>query len=213
MMIDYLNLLGIERWQLKNSAPPAHPTQWNPLEQCVKQCTACGLHKTRTQTVFGTGNPKAKLMLIGEAPGAEEDRQGKPFVGKAGQLLTQMLRAIGLNREDVFIANILKCRPPNNRDPQPDEVEKCTPFLLQQLALIQPTLLVALGRISAHYLLNTTTPLSRLRGQLFSYGEQQTPLIATYHPAYLLRSPQDKSKAYVDLLKIRQLLNEEKHHV
>lgn len=197
----YLELLDIIRWELKN--PPAE-SAWEPLEQCVKQCAQCGLHQTRTQTVFGTGNRHARVMFIGEAPGAEEDRQGKPFVGRAGQLLTQMLRAIGLSRDEVFIANILKCRPPNNRDPQSAEVEKCTPFLRQQIALIKPDVLIALGRISAHFLLETTTSLSKLRGQVFRFND--TPLLVTYHPAYLLRTPQDKAKAYEDLKKIREFL-------
>ncbi len=198
---QYLELLDIIRWELKN--PPAE-NSWEPLEHCVKNCTQCGLHQTRTQTVFGTGNRQARVMFIGEAPGAEEDRQGKPFVGRAGQLLTQMLRAVGFTRDEVFIANILKCRPPNNRDPQPVEVEKCTPYLQQQIALIKPDVLIALGRISAHFLLNTTTSLSKLRGQVFRFND--TPLIVTYHPAYLLRTPSDKAKAYEDMKKIREFL-------
>jgi uracil-DNA glycosylase family 4 len=197
----YLELLDIIRWELKN---PPEDASWESLAQCVKDCTQCGLHQTRTQTVFGTGNQNARVMFIGEAPGAEEDRQGKPFVGRAGQLLTQMLRAIGFNRDEVFIANILKCRPPNNRDPQPAEVEKCTPFLRQQIAMIKPDVLIALGRISAHFLLDTTTSLSKLRGQVFRFND--TPLIVTYHPAYLLRTPADKVKAYEDLKKIREFL-------
>ena len=175
----YLELLDIIRWELKN---PPEDASWDTLAQCVKNCTQCGLHQTRTQTVFGTGNQNARVMFIGEAPGAEEDRQGKPFVGRAGQLLTQMLRAIGFSRDEVFIANILKCRPPNNRDPQPAEVEKCTPYLRQQIAMIKPDVLIALGRISAHFLLDTTTSLSKLRGQVFRFND--TPLIVTYHPAY-----------------------------
>ena len=197
----YLELLDIIRWDMKN--PPAIDVFEN-IEQCVKNCTRCGLYKTRTQTVFGTGNRKARVMFIGEAPGAEEDKQGKPFVGRAGKLLTQMLRAIGCSREDVFIANILKCRPPNNRDPQADEVEQCTPYLKEQIALIKPDVLVALGRIASHFLLNTTTSLSKLRGQVFKFNN--TPLLVTYHPAYLLRTPADKAKAYEDLKKIQEFL-------
>lgn len=227
----YLELLDIIRWKLKN--PPeieTNITQTSPIQintiinnrvensienklekksldeidQCVKDCTRCGLHKTRTQTVFGTGNPQAKIMFIGEAPGAEEDKQGKPFVGRAGMLLTQMLKGVGLAREEVYIANILKCRPPNNRDPQAQEVESCTPYLLEQMSLIKPQLLVALGRIASHFLLNTTTSLSKLRGQVLNFNH--TPLIVTYHPAYLLRTPQDKAKAYEDLRKISELI-------
>lgn len=181
-------------------------TLWNILEQEVKSCTACSLCKSRTQTVFGVGDKQAKLLIIGEAPGAQEDIQGKPFVGRAGQLLDAMLCAINLHRSQVFIANILKCRPPNNRDPDSEEVSKCTPFLQRQIALIQPSLILALGRISAHYLLNTTTPLSRMRGQQYHYGDQKTPLLVTFHPAYLLRSPREKAKAYEDLLKVVEFL-------
>jgi uracil-DNA glycosylase family 4 len=212
--LDYLSHMGIDRWQRRqqqSSLPQSsqndqHDTQnkLHKLGKIVSTCRACGLCETRTQTVFGSGSPAAKIMFIGEAPGAEEDKQGKPFVGRAGQLLTQMLKAIQLTREEVFIANILKCRPPQNRDPLPEEVAKCTPFLQQQIDLIQPKLLVALGRISAHYLLNTKTALTKLRGQLFEYNN--IPLLVTYHPAYLLRAPQEKAKAYEDLKKIQKIL-------
>lgn len=207
----YLKAMGIQQWQKRAiaSAPQdrAISSDWDGLRQCVESCTACGLHTTRTQTVFGVGNKQAKLMLIGEAPGANEDRLGEPFVGRAGQLLNAMLKSIGLEREQIFIANILKCRPPNNRDPSAQEVETCTPFLKQQIALIQPKLIVALGRIAAHFLLKTTSPLNSLRGNSFHYGELQTPLIVTYHPAYLLRSPKEKRKSYQDLLLISKLLS------
>ncbi|HEV2614802.1 MAG TPA: uracil-DNA glycosylase [Gammaproteobacteria bacterium] len=200
----YLELLDIIRWDSKNP-PEIEPfEEFEKIEHCVKNCTKCDLHKTRTQTVFGTGNRQARVMFIGEAPGAEEDKQGKPFVGRAGQLLTQMLRAVGFSRDDVFIANILKCRPPNNRDPQADEVEQCTPYLKEQIELIKPDVLVALGRIASHFLLNTTTSLSKLRGQVFKFNN--TPLLVTYHPAYLLRTPADKAKAYEDLKKIQEFL-------
>jgi len=169
------------------------------LRQQVANCTTCALHQTRTQTVFGVGNENANLMIIGEAPGFYEDQKGEPFVGRAGQLLTAMIKAIGFTRDDVYIANILKCRPPENRDPLANEVASCTPFLQQQINLVQPKLLLAVGRIAAHYLLNTKTSLESLRGKLHSYGDKQTPLIVTYHPAYLLRNPVDKRKAYVDL--------------
>jgi uracil-DNA glycosylase len=205
----YLNLLGIERWRVRTVPAeaikePIETDEWAELEQSVAKCTACDLHKTRTHTVFGTGNRQADLMFIGEAPGAEEDRQGKPFVGRAGQLLTEMLRSVGFSRDEVFIANILKSRPPGNRDPLPAEVAACIPFLKKQIQLIQPKLLVSLGRISAHTLLNSTTALSRLRGQTLVFD--QIPLIVTYHPAYLLRSPQDKAKAYEDLKRIRKMI-------
>ncbi len=179
---------------------------WKTLREEVAVCTRCPLHKTRTQTVFGTGNIHADLMFIGEAPGAQEDKQGEPFVGRAGQLLDSMLHSIGFNRQTIYIANILKSRPPNNRDPLPEEVAACTPFLTRQIALIQPKLLVALGRIAAHFLLNTTTPLSSLRGRTFNYGQSNIPLLVMYHPAYLLRSPQNKSKAYEDLCVVKATL-------
>lgn len=174
-------------------------SDWTSLEQKVAACTACSLCKTRKQTVFGVGSHQAKLLIIGEAPGAQEDLQGEPFVGRAGQLLDAMLRSIGLNRQHIYIANILKCRPPNNRDPEVSEVASCTPFLQQQIALLQPKLILAVGRIAAHYLLNTNTPLTRMRGQEYCYGENRTPLLVTFHPAYLLRSPREKAKAYEDL--------------
>lgn len=177
------------------------------LRQCVADCKLCPLHKTRTQTVFGVGNEKAKLMIIGEAPGFHEDQQGEPFVGRAGQLLNAMLQSIGFERSEIYIANILKCRPPNNRDPLPEEVMQCTPYLKQQIALIQPTVLCAVGRIAAHYLLDTTESLGRLRGKIHSYGEKKLPLFVTYHPAYLLRNPQAKADAYQDLLLLQNLIN------
>ncbi len=172
---------------------------WGPLREQVAACTACDLCKTRTQAVFGVGNTRAEWMVIGEAPGAEEDRQGEPFVGRAGQLLNAMLLAIGLPRETVFIANILKCRPPGNRDPKPEEVSKCLPYLSRQIALLKPKMLLAVGRIAAQNLLATDAPLARLRGKLHRFGDAGTPLVITYHPAYLLRTPGDKRKAWEDL--------------
>jgi uracil-DNA glycosylase len=165
----------------------------------VLSCTKCALHSTRTQGVFGVGNRRAEWLVIGEAPGAEEDRRGEPFVGRAGQLLNAMLLAIGLPREQVFIANVLKSRPPSNRDPKPEEVGACLPFLMRQIALLQPRLMLAVGRIAAQNLLATDMALGRLRGQVHYFGELNTPLIVTYHPAYLLRSPADKRKAWEDL--------------
>jgi DNA polymerase len=183
-------------WRLKNrkSAEP-----WIPLKAAVSGCTRCGLHQTRTQTVFGVGDENADWMLIGEAPGAEEDRLGEPFVGQAGKLLDNMLAAIGLSRrENVYIANVLKCRPPGNRNPAPEEVGKCTPYLLRQIELIQPKLIVAMGRFAAQTLLDTDASISSLRGRLHQYAG--VPLIVTYHPAYLLRTLEDKAKAWEDLL-------------
>ena len=193
---------------LHSNAAPTHLSQYdlNTLASCVASCTACGLHKTRTQTVFGVGNPHADLLIVGEAPGANEDRLGQPFVGRAGHLLDAMLKAIGFDRQQVYIANILKCRPPQNRDPSPEEVAQCTPFLTRQIELIQPKLILAVGRIAAHYLLKTTSSLTSLRGRLHQYGQPAIPLMITYHPAYLLRSPQEKRKAFEDLQKVSTLL-------
>ena len=169
------------------------------LKLTVADCTKCDLHRSRTQTVFGVGHPAAEWLIIGEAPGADEDRMGEPFVGRAGQLLTSMLRATGLAREEVFIANILKCRPPNNRDPQANEINHCSSYLRQQIELIQPKIILVVGRIAAQSLLNVDTPIGKMRGQKFIYQDTTIPVIATYHPAYLLRSPQQKRKAWEDL--------------
>ncbi len=178
---------------------------WAALQQRVAGCTACGLHSTRTQTVFGVGQRSAPWMVIGEAPGADEDRQGEPFVGRAGKLLNEMLRAIGLRRDEVYIANVLKCRPPNNRDPLPTEVEQCEPYLKRQVALVQPKIILAVGRIAAQNLLQTDITIGKLRGQQFSYAG--IPLVVTYHPAYLLRSPAEKRKAWDDLRFARHVLS------
>ena len=172
---------------------------WIELKQAVPACTACALHKGRTQTVFGVGDENADWLLVGEAPGAEEDRIGEPFVGQAGKLLDNMLAAIDLKRgANVYIANVLKCRPPGNRNPEPGEVERCTPFLKRQIALVRPKLIVAMGRFAAQTLLNTDATIASLRGRLHSYAG--VPLIVTYHPAYLLRNLPDKAKAWADLV-------------
>lgn len=178
--------------------PLTEHCDWKKLQQQVSGCTACNLHKTRTQTVFGVGNVSASWMVIGEAPGVSEDQQGEPFVGKAGMLLNEMLRAIKMRREDVFIANILKCRPPRNRDPSSEEVDACEPFLKQQVATIKPKIILAVGRVAAQNLLKTDTPIGRLRGKLHYYGD--IPVVVLYHPAYLLRSPLEKRRAWDDLL-------------
>lgn len=172
---------------------------WDALSQRVKHCTACGLRAGCIQTVFGVGNPQAELLVIGEAPGADEDRQGEPFVGRAGQLLNAMLLAMGFKREEVFIANILKCRPPSNRDPEAAEALQCEPFLLRQIELIQPRVILSAGRISAQNLLKTDIAVGKLRGRVHHFGAQQIPLVVTYHPAYLLRSPEQKAKSWDDL--------------
>lgn len=179
----------------------------NDLEkfnQQIKNCQLCELGSLRKKFVFGTGNPNAKIMFVGEAPGKDEDLQGKPFVGRAGQLLTMMLRAIGLKREDVFIANVLKCRPPNNRDPKPEEIDKCEPYLLKQIELISPSLIVALGRFGAASLLRSNMALGQMRKMDHKYND--VPLIVTYHPAALLRNPQWKKSAWEDLRKIATFL-------
>jgi DNA polymerase len=211
-----LKEMGIDIWISKtktktNDDSGAVTTSAHSLDGIKKQalaCTLCDLHKTRTNVVFGVGNEHAEVMFIGEAPGANEDLQGEPFVGRAGMLLNSMLKSIGLKREDVYIANILKCRPPNNRDPSPSEVKLCTPYLQQQIAIIKPKILIAVGRIAAQFLLNTTEPMSRLRGNIYQYGPQKIPLLVTYHPAYLLRSPSEKRKAYTDFLMIKKAISE-----
>jgi DNA polymerase len=184
------------------TAPSGAPTvtTWESLRAEVLTCTRCTLHTSRTQGVFGVGNREAQWLVVGEAPGAEEDRRGEPFVGRAGHLLDAMLRAIGLNRaNNVYIANVLKSRPPGNRDPKPEEVAACLPFLMRQIELLRPRVMLAVGRIAAQNLLATDVPLGRLRGKVHHFGELNTPLIVTYHPAYLLRTPGDKRKAWEDL--------------
>jgi DNA polymerase len=178
---------------------------WDALRARVAACTLCSLCATRTQTVFGVGNPNADWLIVGEAPGAEEDRRGEPFVGRAGQLLNSMLRAIGLAREEVYIANVLKCRPPGNRDPAPSESAQCLPYLERQIGLLRPKIMLAVGRISAQNLLKTAAPLARLRQQVHRFGVAQVPLVVTYHPAYLLRTPTDKRKAWEDLKFAREV--------
>lgn len=175
---------------------------WPTLRATVSGCRACALCETRTQAVFGVGDTQADLMVIGEAPGADEDRVGEPFVGRAGQLLTLMLQAIGFRRDQVFIANVLKCRPPGNRDPRPDEARQCEPYLLRQIELVAPRVILAVGRIAAQNLLRTDAPIGRLRGRWHRFGEPPRPLYITYHPAYLLRSPDKKGAAWQDLLEV-----------
>jgi len=181
---------------------------WQALEARVAACTRCSLHETRTRTVFGVGHRQADWMIIGEAPGQEEDRRGEPFVGRAGHLLDEMLRAVGLDRQSVFIANILKCRPPNNRDPSQDEAASCRDYLDRQIELVSPRLILAVGRIAAQHLLGTDAPVGRLRGRRHTLGASALPVIVTYHPAYLLRSPSQKRKAWQDLVLARQSLGE-----
>ncbi len=214
----YLDAMGIPVWISRDAAVPEAAVddavafdvaaEWRALEAQVAACTRCELHKTRTQTVFGVGSHEARLLIIGEAPGADEDRQGEPFVGRAGKLLNEMLRAIGLQRETVYIANILKCRPPNNRDPRPEEVVSCEPWLKRQIELLRPQVILAVGRIAAQNLLKREERIGAMRGQRYHYGDGEIPVVVTYHPAYLLRSPKEKRKAWEDLKRVRRLLSE-----
>ncbi len=216
LRLQYLHALGIDVWIPKannvqppcvmaNETPilaPALATEtatgdWQALETAVAGCTRCGLCSTRNQTVFGTGDRQADWLFIGEGPGQHEDEQGKPFVGNAGQLLTEMIRAIGLSRDAVFITNMVKCRPPGNRDPHSDEIASCHPYLQQQINLIQPKIIVALGRVAAQKLLKTEASLAQLRGKAHDFSG--IPLVVVYHPAYLLRSLLEKRKAWQDL--------------
>jgi uracil-DNA glycosylase family 4 len=225
---SYLVSMGIDLWEARDSVAPdcaGHGgaaaeagrspcadedrttadtgMDWDELKARVAKCSLCALHESRTGTVFGAGDRHAQWMIIGEAPGADEDRQGEPFVGRAGRLLNEMLRAIGLERGQVYITNILKCRPPGNRDPRPEEITRCDPYLRRQMELLQPRIILAVGRISAQVLLHTDRPLSRLRGRVHRHEGSGTPLIVTYHPAYLLRSPAEKRRAWDDLLLAR----------
>jgi uracil-DNA glycosylase len=221
---EYLRTLGLTPWVLRSvqpaeaaagaagaavSEPPLREDalDWGQLRARVAVCTRCVLSETRTQTVFGVGDQNADWLIVGEAPGAEEDRRGEPFVGRAGQLLNSMLRAVGLAREQVFIANVLKCRPPGNRDPAAGEAAECLPYLERQIALLRPKIMLAVGRIAAQNLLRTDAPLARLRQQMHSFGAARVPLVVTYHPAYLLRTPTDKRKAWDDLKFAREACN------
>ena len=188
------------------TASPA-PGALESIGAQVRDCRKCELHRTRTHTVFGVGRPDADCMFIGEAPGAEEDARGEPFVGRAGKLLDAMLAAIGLKRGDVYIANIVKCRPPRNRDPHTDEIAACSGYLRRQIEAVSPRLLVATGRVAAQSLLATTKPIGRLRGRTYRYGEDRLPVIVMYHPAYFLRSPLEKRKGWDDLVRLRAMLS------
>jgi uracil-DNA glycosylase family 4 len=231
---EYLAALGLKAWALRDksvagsaavmeraeiaSAKPASKIRpsdvsppreagvdWSELRARVAACTRCGLSATRTQTVFGVGNLQADWLVVGEAPGADEDRMGEPFVGRAGQLLNSMLLAIGLPREQVYIANVLKCRPPGNRDPNPTEAAECLPYLERQIALLKPKIILVVGRIAAQNLLRTDKTLGSLRQQVHRFGLSEVPLVVTYHPSYLLRTPGDKRKAWEDLKFAREV--------
>jgi len=219
--LEYLKALGIDAWisrrksrkselDLSEVAVTAGSSMpdWELLRSAVASCTGCLLHEHRTQTVFGVGNLNADWMIIGEAPGAEEDRCGEPFVGRAGKLLDEMLRAVGLDRSTAFITNILKCRPPNNRDPARDETLACRNYLEGQIELVKPRLILAVGRIAAQALLHSDSPVGRLRGRPHFLNDRQVPLVVTYHPAYLLRSPSQKRKVWEDLCLARKVVQE-----
>lgn len=229
--LQYLKEMGIDVWVDRDTPPPEPATSTVArqddvasdiavshiednadlvaLRDQVASCTSCSLHESRTQTVFGVGNASADWLVIGEAPGAEEDSQGEPFVGRAGKLLNAMLLAIGLEREQVFIANILKCRPPNNRDPKPEEVQACDHFLKRQIELLQPKLILCVGRIAAQNLLKVDTPIGKMRGKRFQLEGSDIPVMVTYHPAYLLRSPREKRKVWADLKQALRLYREQ----
>jgi DNA polymerase len=219
--LQYLEALGIDVWlprgqatELSSGADPVAVSvdiltpDWQELRATVASCTRCQLHQHRTQTVFGVGNRDADWMIIGEAPGAEEDRRGEPFVGRAGKLLDEMLRAVGLDRDSAFIANILKCRPPNNRDPAVDEAAACRGHLERQIDMVNPRLILAVGRIAAQQLLHSDSAVGRMRGRVHSLENRKVPVVVTYHPAYLLRSPSQKRKVWADLRLARQTVEE-----
>jgi len=234
--LGYLERMGVAVWRLRSNDDDARvveeaevPVSLSPmaptpdsahvdlpigysamsLEELAKtasDCCKCNLSRSRTTVVFGEGSPQANLMIIGEAPGEDEDIQGKPFVGKSGQLLDSILAALGLMRKDIYIANVLKCRPPMNRDPLPDEARACSAYLQRQLQLIKPSVIVALGRISAQLLLDTQRPLGQLRHERHEYRDTGIEVVVTYHPAYLLRRPTEKAKVWEDLRRVRELL-------
>ena len=181
------------------------------LEKEVHYCTGCRLHETRTHTVFGMGNVNADLVFVGEGPGADEDAAGEPFVGAAGKILTRMIYALGLTRRDIYICNIIKCRPPGNRNPQPDEIDSCKKYLLTQLDVVQPKVICTLGAVSTHFLLNAKAPIGRLRGRVFSF--RGVKVVPTFHPAYIYRSPSRKIEVWKDLKLVEKLLNEKESSV
>jgi DNA polymerase len=194
--------------EIRLSESPADTAQldWSSLSQMVAGCTDCGLHTGRTQAVFGVGNQDADIMVIGEAPGADEDKQGEPFVGRAGKLLDEMLCAIKHPRDSVYIANIVKCRPPENRNPQQEEALRCAPYLHRQIELVSPRVMLAVGKVAAQNLLQTDLPIGKMRGNQYHYAALNIPVIVTYHPAYLLRSPREKAKVWQDLKLLKALL-------
>ena len=208
----YFNEMGIETFwykaQHKHKSIEQAKTNLISLNNIVSVCENCDLHKTRTNTVFGEGNESAKILFIGEAPGRDEDKQGKPFVGRAGKLLTEIISSINLTREDIYIANTVKCRPPNNRNPEEKEVEACSDYLEQQIDLIKPKVIVLLGKIAANRVLKIDQPIGELRKKIFIIKPKNIPTIIFYHPAYILRSPKEKKKVWEDLLFLKSVLKE-----
>lgn len=231
----YLSAMGIETWRLRDDwlqtdQPPqsqvnARPVEmvvvpvtvsqqenvppgWDELQAAVLSCQGCDLSKGRNRAVFGAGDRAASWMFIAEAPGTEEDQQGEPFVGQSGKLLDAMLSALGLTREQIYLTNVIKCRPPGNRDPDAHEMKCCAPFLQRQIELVQPKIIVLLGRIAAHAVLHTDRALGELRNQVYEYGEKNIPVVVTYHPAYLSRTPHDKHKAWLDLCRANKILSD-----
>lgn len=200
----YLMLLRRAAWSLSIPRTGQEPAALERIRTELGDCTRCPLCRTRRHIVFGEGNPQARLMFVGEGPGAEEDEQGRPFVGEAGGLLTRMISAIGFERGDVYIANIVKCRPPGNRDPEPDEIAACVPFLHRQIQAIRPRVICALGRVAAQTLLGTDRGITQLRGAFHRMGD--AVVMPTYHPAYLLRSPGKKREAWIDLQMVQREL-------
>ena len=211
--LEYLRDLGVrslpapvpEAASVRTAEDLCHGETLEEVRRDLGECQRCGLAATRTKLVFGVGNPQARLLLVGEAPGRDEDLKGEPFVGEAGQLLDRILLAMGMQREEVYICNLLKCRPPNNRDPQPDEIATCEVFLARQVAAVRPQVIVALGRFAVQSLLQTKAPISRLRGEWQKY--QGVPLMPTYHPAYLLRNPEGKRDVWEDMKEVLRLMN------
>ena len=200
--IKLFQSLGIDTYQLRSKAKVLdqnHENDWPMIESQVSNCKKCSLHKARNNTVFGDGNRNADWFFVGEAPGKDEDLQGKPFVGRAGRLLTEVIFSLGLSRDEVFIANILKCRPPDNRDPKSTEVDQCFAYLEKQIDLVEPKIIIAVGKIAAHSLLGTDLPMGKLRGKIHGFGSNEIPTLVIYHPAYLLRSPSQKYKVWEDL--------------
>ena len=209
---QYLNEMGIESFWYKNtkkiSSKPPPTANLMSLEKIVSNCTKCELHKTRNKTVFGDGNTSAKILFIGEAPGREEDKEGKPFVGRAGRLLTEVLDSVGLSRKNIYITNTVKCRPPSNRNPSDEEVEYCADYLEKQIEEINPKIIVLLGRIAADRIIKNENSMSELRKKTFFLESKNIPTIVFYHPAYLLRNPKEKRKVWEDLMYLKSVMKE-----